>query len=291
MACAQEIPDTKAEVGLAALLAFGIERLDGRSDSPRLDAELLLAHVLERPRSHLRAWPERPVAVLQQRRFHELIARRAVGEPVAYLIGHREFWSLKLAVNAHTLVPRPETECLVELALGLIPKDEPWRLADIGTGSGAIALALASERPRSCVIATDISPPALGVARANAENLGIKNVEFCVGDGLAPLRGASLDMICSNPPYLAEDDPHLAEGDLPAEPRKALVGGKDGLEIIERLAHEALHSLRSGGWLLLEHGWQQGGAVAARLRALHYQDVTTVCDYAGHPRVTFGRRD
>lgn len=277
-------PDT-----IADCLAAAAARLASRSATPRLDAELLLAEVLGTARSHLHAWPERGVAATHHAAFFELIARRAAGTPVAYLTGRREFWSLTLAVDAHTLIPRPDTERLVELALERLPAAAPQRIADIGTGSGAIALALAHERPQSRVIATDLSAAALAVARRNAHTLGLTNVEFRHGDGLAPLGDEHLDMICANPPYLAADDPHLRDGDLTAEPRSALVAGPTGLELIERLAHGARHRLRAGGWLLLEHGHTQGETVAALLAALDYRAVETAHDHAGLPRVTLGR--
>lgn len=262
---------------------------NGGSDTPRLDAEVLLAHVIGKSRNHLRTWPEQVLPEAHYVRFLQLIARRAAGEPVAYIIGRREFWSLSLAVNAHTLIPRPETERLVELALERIAIDHAMRIADIGTGSGAIALAIASERPRCRIIATDISPQALALAEDNAQRLNIRNVEFRLGDGLVPLCAEHLDMICSNPPYIAEGDPHLLHGDLPAEPRAALVSGETGLEMIDALARGAKQALHEGGWLLLEHGYDQGTAVAALLTSLGYREVAGYRDHAGHPRVTLGK--
>src|SRR3569623_1777761 len=227
-------------LSIAASLHDAASRLcNGGSDNPRLDAEVLLAHVIGKSRSHLRTWPEQVLPEAHNVRFLEFIARRAAGEPVAYIIGRREFWSLSLAVNPHTLIPRPETERLEELALELI--------------------------------ATDISPQALALAEDNAQRLNIRNVEFRLGDGLVPLRAEHLDMICSNPPYIAEGDPHLLEGDLPAEPRAALVSGDTGLEMIDALARGAKQALHEGGWLLLEHGYDQGAAVAALLTSLGYR--------------------
>src|SRR3569623_1429212 len=245
-------------LSIAASLHDAASRLcNGGSDNPRLDAEVLLAHVIGKSRSHLRTWPEQVLPEAHNVRFLEFIARRAAGEPVAYIIGRREFWSLSLAVNPHTLIPRPETERLVELALARIAIDHATRIADI---------------------ATDNSPQALALAEDNAQRLNIRNVEFRLGDGLVPLRAEHLDMICSNPPYIAEGDPHLLEGDLPAEPRAALVSGDTGLEMIDALARGAKQALHEGGWLLLEHGYDQGAAVAALLTSLGYREVTSYRD-------------
>lgn len=255
-----------------------------------LETEILLAHVLAKPRSHLRAWPEQMLQESSQRLFFDLIARRAAGEPIAYLTGQREFWSLPLAVNLYTLIPRPETELLVQLALARIPLDRDVHVADLGTGSGAIALAIASERPRCRIIATDLCPHALKVARANAERLDIANVEFREGSWFTPLTDGRFDIIVSNPPYVAENDPHLAEGDLPAEPSRALVAGPTGLEMISAIVNGASHYLREEGWLLIEHGYDQGKAAAALLRETAYRELHTWRDAAGHERVSGGQR-
>lgn len=281
---------TSSNSHVAAVLQAAARRLAGRSDNPRLDAEVLLAHVIGKSRSHLHTWPEQVLPEPLHRRFLELIARRLDGEPIAYLTGQREFWSLPLVVNRHTLIPRPETECLVELALARIPVDRTVCTADIGTGSGAIALAVATERPLCRLIATDISSQALEVAKHNAVRLNLGNVEFRVGNGLEPLRGERLDMICSNPPYIAEGDPHLLQGDLPAEPRMALVAGRSGLELIESIAQGARGLLREDGWLLLEHGYDQGPAVTNLLVSLGYRAMTTCHDQAGHPRVSVAQQ-
>lgn len=277
---------------IAAALAAARTRLAGtHADNADLDADVLLAHTLNKARSHLRAWPEQVLLPRQQCDFFALIEERATGRPVAYLTGQREFWSLNLHVNSHTLIPRPDTERLVELALERIPPDRDYCIADIGTGSGAIALAIASERPRCRIVATDISPQALAIAAHNAQKLGLGNLSFREGDGTAALRDERFDMICSNPPYLAADDPHLLDGDLTAEPRGALVAGPTGLEMITRLAQAAPAHLQAQGWLLLEHGYQQGPAVAELLALLHYHQVRTLSDYADRPRVTLGQRD
>ncbi len=262
----------------------------GESDSPRLDAEVLLAFVLGKPRSHLMAWPEHELAAAEQAVFDELIERRRQGVPVAHLTGEREFWSLPLAVEPHTLIPRPDTELLVELALQRLPPDSPSRVADLGTGSGAVALAIASERPRSEVLATDRSPASLQLARRNAHRLGLRNLAFACGNWCDALRDASLDLLVSNPPYIAEADPHLARGDLRHEPRQALAAGAEGLDALGVLAGQAPRVLRPGAWLLLEHGWQQGEDVRQLLSEQGFIEIQTFPDLAGRARVTGGRR-
>jgi len=271
-------------------LKVAAETLARSGDTAALDAEVLLARVLGKPRSHLRARPEQLLQQLQQQHFFDLIRRRAAGEPTAYLTGHREFWSLDLMVNPHTLIPRPETELLVEIALAHIPLQHEALIADLGTGSGAIALAVACERPLCRVIATDIDPEALKAARANGERLNIRNVEFREGAWFAPFSDERFDMVVSNPPYVAEHDPHLEEGDLPAEPRRALVAGPTGLEMIGAIVGEAPRFLRDQGWLLLEHGYQQAEATAALLREAGYRRIQTWRDAAGHERVSGGQR-
>ena len=254
------------------------------------DAELLLAHVLGRPRTWLYAHADDPVDPSDEQRFDALLVRRVAGEPVAYLTGQRGFRQFDLQVTPDTLIPRADTELLVELALERLPPDAALRIADLGTGSGAIALALAHERPCVQVVATDASDAALAVARANAERLRIGNVEFRHGDWLAPLAGECFDLIASNPPYIASDDPHLTRGDLRFEPATALASGSDGLDAIRSIAAAAPACLAPGGWLLLEHGWQQGDAVRALLRAGGFVDVGTERDLEGRGRVSLGRR-
>ena len=254
-----------------------------------VDAEWLLGHVVGRPRSWLYAHRDDAVAPADAERFRALLARRVAGEPVAYLTGRRGFWSFDLAVTPATLIPRPETELLVELALDRLPADKSLTVGDLGTGSGAIALALAHERPKAWVVATDASADALAVARANAQALGLANVDFREGDWCVPLAGERFDLIASNPPYLADDDPHLGEGDLRFEPATALSCGVDGLEAIRRIAAAAPRHLLPGGWLLLEHGWTQGDAVRALLHDAGFVEVATHCDLEDRDRVTSGR--
>jgi release factor glutamine methyltransferase len=254
------------------------------------EAAQLLAHVLDRSRGWLYAHGDALVPAQEAARFRQLVERRAAGEPIAYLVGARGFWRFDLAVTPDTLIPRPETELLVELALARIALDAPARVADLGTGSGAIALAIASERPRARMVAVDVSGEALEVARGNAAMLGIDNVEFRRGDWLAPLDGERFDLIASNPPYIAEGDVHLARGDLRFEPHGALASGTDGLDAIRIIAATAPKHLRDGGWLLVEHGWEQGPAVRALFEAAGFVDVATERDLEQRDRVTLGRR-
>lgn len=279
---------------LDALLARAARRLvDAGSPSARLDAEVLLCHVLDVDRSWLYTWGDREAPRLERARFEALLAARAAGQPVAYLIGEREFWGLRLATSPHTLIPRPDTERLVEAALahGASPQG---RLLDLGTGSGAIALAFASERPGWTVVAIDRSPEAVDLARYNAEQLAIENVDFNTGDWFTPLLDARkaerFDLIVSNPPYIAEDDPHLRRGDVRFEPPGALVSGEGGLADLRHLVGEARAHLVAGGWLLLEHGHDQAIAVRDALESAGYADVATLGDLGGNDRVSLGRR-
>jgi release factor glutamine methyltransferase len=272
---------------LAAALREAIERLkDG--DSPRLDAELLLAHALERDRSYLSSHPEVTLDGPQAARYAELTAARVRGEPIAYLIGKREFWSLELTVSHATLIPRPETELLVEQVLAQIPIATDWDILDLGTGSGAIALALAKERPRCRIVATDLSAESLAVAESNAARLGLTKLEFTQGDWFGPMAARRFHMIVSNPPYIALSDPHLAQGDLRFEPKQALVSGDDGLDDIRRIVAGAPAHLQGNGTLMLEHGYQQASQVRGLLQAAGFGRVHSALDLAGHERVSMG---
>lgn len=254
----------------------------------RREAALLLRHVLGVTDAWLVAHAGDPVDTARTATFHALIERRANGEPVAYLLGTRGFCDFELEVSPDVLIPRPETELLVELALRRIPVDAECKVADLGTGSGAIALAIAVARPRAQVMATDASEAALAVARRNAARNGAANVAFVQGDWCAALGDARFDLILSNPPYIAEGDPHLREGDLRFEPRAALASGEDGLAAIRIIVRDAVRHLRSGGGLLLEHGFEQGGAVRALLSAHGYVAVSTERDLEGRERVSSG---
>jgi release factor glutamine methyltransferase len=260
------------------------------ADTARLDAEVLLAHALGKTRSHLHAWPEKCLSADQQANFQQLLQARIRGEPVAYLTGQREFWSLPLALTPATLIPRPETETLVALALAVIPADNSALIADMGTGSGAIALAIAHERPRCRILATDISPAALETAAANARQLGINNIEFLAGDWCEPLAGRQCDVIVSNPPYIRDTDPHLHSGDIRFEPRSALAAGAEGMNDLTRIAQCAGHLLNRGGWLIMEHGYDQGRQAIELLEANGFQAVADHADDAGLSRVVMGQR-
>jgi release factor glutamine methyltransferase len=265
------------------------QQLAASSPSPRLDAEVLLMHITGLARTALITRAQELLLPEHEARLHALLTRRAQGEPIAYLTGRREFWSLELNVTPDVLIPRPDTELLVEQALARIPEDVEWTIADLGTGSGAIALAIATERPRCRLIATDSSPAALVVARGNAARPGITNVQFRQGEWLKPLAGTRLDVIVTNPPYVRADDPHLTQGDVRFEPRSALVAGTDGLDAIRSIAADAVSCLRPGGWLVFEHGYDQAQAVRALLEAHGYTMVVSCRDTAGHERITAGR--
>ena len=274
---------------LAQALSLAVAQLQKvETESPLFIAELLLVCVIQQPRSYLKAGPERRLDAEQWAQYQLLIERRVRGEPVAYLTGRREFWSLDLEVNPTTLIPRPETERLVELALQRIPMNALRRIADLGTGSGAIALALAHERPGCLVLATDASLPALTVARSNAARLHINNVLFQQSEWFAALRGEVFDVIMSNPPYVAEHDIHLQRGDLRFEPQLALSSGIDGLRDLKCIVQGAPAHLSAGGWLLVEHGFNQQAAVLDLFATHGFSEVSGYTDTAGVPRVVSG---
>ena len=252
-----------------------------------LDADLLLAFVLGKSRTWLFTWPERELNDDQQKRFGDLIQRRLNGEPVAHILGTREFWSLPLKVNASTLIPRPDTETLVETILNRF--DQPsLRVADLGTGTGAIALALASERPRWSISAYDVQPDAVALAQENAHQLGLP-VTVGQSHWCDALADRSLDLLVSNPPYIAADDVHLQQGDVRFEPRSALVAAEDGLADIRILIEQGRRVLAPGGWLFLEHGWTQGEAVRKCFERQGYGSIATVQDMGSQDRVTLGQ--
>jgi len=272
---------------VAELLREAAARLPG--DDARHEAEQLLIHVLGVERAWLFAHATDTVDEDSRQRFELLLTRRAEGHPLAYLLGRRGFWTLDLQVNTATLIPRPETELLVEQALARLPADDMVRVADMGTGSGAIALSIASERPLATVMATDLLGPALAVAVKNAQAHGLDNVWFRRGHWYAALGADRFDMIVSNPPYIAAGDPHLAQGDLRFEPPPALASGADGLDAIREIIAGAHEHLVAGGWLLLEHGWEQGEAIRALLVQAGFDQAQTVQDLEQRDRVTLGR--
>ncbi|ABA56919.1 [protein release factor]-glutamine N5-methyltransferase [Nitrosococcus oceani ATCC 19707] len=273
---------------IAEAIEFAGNRLVS-GDGGRLEAERLLAYLLKVERSYLYAWSDRRLTPTQWVSFQRLLQRRAKGEPLAYIRGWQEFWSLNLQVTEATLIPRPETEQVVELALQRLDLERALNVADLGTGSGAIALAMGSERPRARVIATDVSAETLEVARENGRRLGLCNVTFRLGDWFVPLVGERFHLIASNPPYIAEGDPHLTQNGLAFEPDIALIAKDKGLGAARHIAMTAREHLLDGGWLLLEHGYEQGPSLLALFTQLGYQQVADFCDLAGLPRVVAGQ--
>ncbi len=260
------------------------EKLRDVTDAPRLEAELLLARAINMPRSFLFAHPEDELDEASLGRLDDTVNRRIAGEPMAYITGIREFWSMELAVSPATLVPRPETELLVDVALRDIPREVEWQVLDLGTGSGAVALAIGRERPSCYITATDISADALAAARENANRNAIGNVEFLQGDWIEPVAERRFEVIVSNPPYVRDDDEALAK--LQAEPMLALKAGDEGLDAIEVLARGCPAIITSGGLLAIEHGADQQDAVAALLKAHGWANIRCYNDYSGLPRVT-----
>lgn len=275
---------------IQSALQTAAKQLGEITEENRLEAEILLMFSLQKPRSYLHAWPETKLTTAQTTIFRKLIRRRILGEPVAYLTGEKEFWSLPLKVTPNVLIPRPETELLVELALKMLPEKPTCKVADLGTGSGAIALALASERPHWRITATDISPAALLIAKQNASRLGLQQITFLAGDWCDALGDHDYDLIISNPPYVAAGDPHLEHGGLPFEPEQALASGYSGLDDIEKIIRQTGDFLRPGGWLMLEHGYDQETSVQKLLADTGYQAIQCHRDLAGLPRATVAKR-
>jgi release factor glutamine methyltransferase len=257
------------------------------SDSARLDAELLLSEVLDCQRSYFYTWPDKVLDGESVARFECLAERRRRGEPVAHILGRRDFWTLELDVTADTLIPRPDTELLVETALERLPKGEQT-IVDLGTGSGAIALALASERPQWQVYALDRYAGAVSLAQRNRRKHQLDRVHIVQGDWADSLASGCFDLVISNPPYIEEHDAHLSDGDVRFEPLTALVAPQQGLADIERITQQAASLLKAGGYLMLEHGFQQGGAVRAILQAAGFVALQTHQDLAGLDRISLG---
>lgn len=258
------------------------------SESPKRDAEILLEHVTGKSRTYLLAFGETLLTAKQEAQLAALLARRKTGEPVAHLVGEREFWSLPLYVSAATLIPRPDTECLVEQALARLPT-AACSILDLGTGTGAIALALATERPDCTVTAVDVMPDAVTLAQRNVERLGLGNVTVLQSSWFTALENRLFALIVSNPPYIDEHDPHLAQGDVRFEPLTALVAANEGLADLDHIVTTSRQHLLPGGWLLVEHGWTQGNAVRALFSNAGYRAVATCRDYGGNERLTLGQ--
>jgi release factor glutamine methyltransferase len=274
---------------ISELLKFS-SQLTAISDSPQLDCELLLCYTLDVDRTWLRTWPEKEISQPLEAKFRALLEQRVEGQPIAYLIGSRGFWSMDLQVSKDTLIPRPETELLVELALGLqLPKNSDG--LDLGTGTGAIALALASERPDMNFVAVDSQSGAVSLANKNCQALGLANVEIFQSDWFdsVQLTEDQFDLIVSNPPYISATDPHLQQGDVRFEPNTALVSGIDGLDDLKKIIAKSPFYLKPNGWLLLEHGFDQGSAVARLMSEAGFQKVVTHQDYNLIDRVTSGQ--
>ena len=274
------------DLSIRQYLDDGAAILRSVSDSPRLDAELLMGMVLRKPRSFLHAWPEQQLSEQDAARYEALLRRRFSGEPIAYMTGIREFWSMPLRVTPAVLIPRPETELLVERALQRVPADQETRVLDLGAGSGAVSLAIARERPRAQVIGVDISLAALEVARANAQLQKAGNVEFRESDWFDAVRGEKFNVVVGNPPYVAEDDAHLERGDARFEPRLALDAGENGMNCFRAILERAHNYIVRQGWLLLEHGPDQHMPLRRLMEAQHYHDITLHKDAGGRDRVT-----
>ena len=273
---------------ITQLIEDAIKQLEPVSDSARLDTELLLCSVLKKDRSFLRAWPEHELDQQQTHSFQEKLQQRLQGKPVAHILGERGFWSLNLNVTSDTLIPRPDTERLVELALDIIPENAQWKILDLGTGTGAIALSLAKEKPNCFITATDQSFAALEIAKQNAEKNQVSNIEFIQSDWFSNLENTQFDMIVSNPPYIKETDPHLKQGDVRFEPLSALTSGADGLNDIRTIIKNSLQHLKTKGALLIEHGYDQADAVCDLLKAAKFTNVSDFKDDNDNPRVATG---
>lgn len=271
-------------------LAPELERL---SDSARLDIEIILCHILQKNRTWLFTWPDKALDETQQQLFNDFFQRRKNGEPIAHIIGLREFWSLPLAVNNSTLIPRPDTELLVEVTLELFAQDKPDQVRqclDLGTGTGAIVLALASEKPHWQLLGVDKSAEAVALAKQNCVQLQFNHVHIRQSDWFAQIDVCEFDVIVSNPPYIDPQDPHLDQGDVRFEPRSALIADNHGLADIELIIREGWNYLRNDSWLLLEHGYDQGAAVRDLLSARGFVAVETRRDLGGNERITVGKK-
>lgn len=268
-------------------VSLAVARLSN-SDSAKRDAEILLQHVTRQTRTFIFAFAETELKLVEQDHLESLLQRREQGEPIAYIIGEREFWSLPLFVSPATLIPRPDTECLVEQALIRLPA-QPCHILDLGTGTGAIALALASERLDSTVVGIDFNPEAVSLAQSNQQRLAINNVQFFQSDWYKALFNQHFDMIVSNPPYIDGNDAHLQQGDVRFEPLTALVADNQGLSDLDHIVSKSKGYLKPKGWLLVEHGWQQGAAVRKLFEQYGFSNIETCLDYGGRDRISLGQ--
>ncbi|HEC27787.1 MAG TPA: peptide chain release factor N(5)-glutamine methyltransferase [Gammaproteobacteria bacterium] len=259
------------------------------SQDPAQEAEYLIEAICGISRSHQLIHPDEELSEKQCQQFDSAIKRRIAGEPLAYITGSRGFWDMDLQVTPDVLIPRPDTECLVEQALQRIPADARWQIVDLGTGSGAIALVLARERPLCDITATDLSMAALVIAKENARLQDVKNISFAAGSWFQPIKNRLFEMIICNPPYIPVDDPHLKQSDLPAEPDHALISGGDGLDAIRKIISDSVLHLKPGAFLLLEHGYDQAIKVTELLCNEGFKEIFTEKDYGGNDRVTGGR--
>jgi len=273
---------------LSRLIDESVKQLEQSSESARLDIELLLCSILKKDRSFLRAWPEHELQQEQLSSFQQLLQQRLAGKPIAHILGERGFWSLNLKVTKDTLIPRPDTERLVELALELIPQKATWNILDLGTGTGAIALSLAKEHPSCFITATDQSLEVLEVAKQNAKDNDISNIKLIQSDWFSKLENKKFDIIISNPPYIKENDPHLKQGDVRFEPLSALTSGEDGLNDIRHIIADSKQHLKQNGVLLIEHGYDQAGSVCNLLSKANFSKVENFKDDNGVPRVSIG---
>lgn len=258
------------------------------SESPKRDAEILLSFITQKSRTFLMAFSETMLNEHELNQLQECLEKRQSGMPISYITGQKEFWSLPFNVNDSTLIPRPDTEKLVELALEHLP-NEPCDVLDLGTGTGAIAVALATERPDCFFTAVDINKNAILLANKNADAIRVKNIQFLTGNWFKPIRNRKFTMVISNPPYIDVNDPHLYQGDVRFEPKRALISEDNGLADIKHIIEKGGRHLRQYGWLLIEHGWQQGNDVQTLFKQQGYQLVNTYTDYNGNDRVTLGR--
>jgi release factor glutamine methyltransferase len=274
---------------IKTVLAKAAESLRAGSDSALLDAEVLLCKMLDKERAYLRAWPDQELNAEQLEMYKAMLYETQQGKPIAYSTGHREFWSRDFQVSPDVLIPRPDTELLIELSLALIPANQPCRIIDLGTGSGIIAITLAAERPYAEVSAIDVHPAALQIAKANAIKHKVEHIQFYQSSWFENVPAGKFDLIVSNPPYLSEDDIHLHQGDLRFEPKTALIASQQGLSELRTIAETARDWLENGGFLLVEHGYDQQEGVKSLFGALGYHKMQTHTDLSGQPRVASGQ--